>query len=278
MSLDKQIKWARRVAVFFGVSGFLPLGYGIYQHVASPYLFELTDLGTFVGGISGPLWSLGALAALYLGFLGQRKDIRLQEKTFERQRFEDNLYRLLEIYEEEVERLRTEASDGDTNRITAEIESVIEKEALELKAEKYFDHEYYYVDNGAVIDQSGQDVNKLYKTGEVRECTLDKDERRQVVHTVLHSILDQQSSKIDPLLSAHMLIVELIDEARKEGIDITKHLILVDGKTRKSEKRLLYWLTYDIEDNYYSELVDTYGVLRNIEEPDDFTSLDEALV
>ena len=75
-----------------------------------------------------------------------------------------------------------------------------------------------------------------------------------------------------------MLIVELIDEARKEGIDITKHLILVDGKTRKSEKRLLYWLTYDIEDNYYSELVDTYGVLRNIEEPDDFTSLDEALV
>jgi hypothetical protein len=94
------MKWTWRAAVVFGVSGFLPLGYGIFRHVASPYLFSLANLGTFVGGTSGPLWSLGALAALYLGFLAQRKDIRVQEKTFERKQFEDNFYRLLAIYEE----------------------------------------------------------------------------------------------------------------------------------------------------------------------------------
>lgn len=281
MNLDQQIKWVRRAAITFGIVGFVPLGFGIYRHLTSPYLFDLADLGTFVGGTSGPLWSLGALTALYLGFLGQRKDIRLQEKTFERQQFEDNFYRLLEIYEEEAERLRTETTDKEINSVTSAIESTIEDLSLYVKADKYFDHDQYLINDGVITDTSGKQTLDPHLTEKVKEIDLIEDEREKIVHRVIYgTIVDNSEMKVEvnSLMNVHSLLIELLDEANDNSIEVEKHLKLLSGKTRRSEKRLIYWLTYELEDfNSYAELVDKYGFIDSLEEPDDFSSLDDAI-
>ncbi|WP_118839348.1 hypothetical protein [Salinibacter ruber] len=279
MGIGKQIKLAQGIALGFGALGFVPLGYGAYRYIVSPsYLFDLADLGTFVGGTSGPLWSLAAFAALYLGFLAQRRDIelqredmKLQEQTFERQHFEDNFFRLLEIYEEEIEKLRVNTTDGEMNEATEKVERTIKSEALKLKASKYFDHDDYFVGDGNVWD--GRFTDPKSDTSDVANVDLSEKEKIGIVSGVLSALFDHNNTFIFPFLNAHLLMFRLLDDAREKGIDVSRHYALLNARTREEEKRLIYWLTYGNDETAYSEKIENYDFLEDLDMPEDFTDL-----
>lgn len=281
MGIEKQIKLAQGIALGFGALGFVPLGYGAYRYIVSPsYLFDLADLGTFVGGTSGPLWSLAAFAALYLGFLAQRRDIelqredmKLQEQTFERQHFEDNFFRLLEIYEEEIEKLRVNTTDGEMNEATEKVERTIKSEALKLKASKYFDHDEYYLEQGKVRDGREANPVEMWKTQKVKNIELSKEEKIGIASTSLVTLFDHEDTPLFPFLNVHLLMLEMLDESRDKNIDVSRHYALLNARTREEEKRLIYWLTYGNDETAYSEKVENYDFLEDLDMPEDFTDL-----
>jgi hypothetical protein len=79
-------------------------------------------------------------------------------------------------------------------------------------------------------------------------------------------------------MNIHWMLIELIEELDSAGIDVERYLKLLSAKTRRSEKRLIYWLTYSLEGHKYAELIEKYGFIDSLQEPDDFTSLKDAIV
>lgn len=59
---------------------------------------SLNELGDYIGGTAGALWTAAGLFILYLSFDQQKKDVRRQGEIIELQQFESNFYSLLSLY------------------------------------------------------------------------------------------------------------------------------------------------------------------------------------
>jgi uncharacterized membrane protein YidH (DUF202 family) len=101
------------VVIGIGVACFGLERYRNFHHQA------LTDLGTFLAGSTGPLFSLAGLFFIYVAFLGQQlqlklqrkelqetqRQMRLQEKRTERERFESVFFELLNLHNSIIENI-----------------------------------------------------------------------------------------------------------------------------------------------------------------------------
>ncbi|PTX58383.1 hypothetical protein C8N46_11428 [Kordia periserrulae] len=95
---EKTIKKIRFFGWFFVFTGFIFLIVGLY------YWFLIRDdfneVGDFIGGVSGSLWALAGLFFIYIAFLGQKIEIKNQQKELALNRKE------LELNRQELEESR----------------------------------------------------------------------------------------------------------------------------------------------------------------------------
>jgi hypothetical protein len=77
-SLDRQMYWVRVIAVSLVVVGLVTLAWGLQQF--GPTTTDLDGLGSFLSGTVGVVWSLAGIMMIYVAFLGQRRQMLLQEE------------------------------------------------------------------------------------------------------------------------------------------------------------------------------------------------------
>lgn len=290
--IDAEMGLAKLIAVGAGLLGFGPIVYAVQVHLQTPYRFGLAELGTFVGGTSGPLWSLAALAALYLGFLAQRRDSeqqreafekqqKAQTKRFEREQFENTFFRLLDVYEEVSQNLVMEKTNGEVVPIIYKMEHLIERKALHRRTEKYLKHDDFDFaysaerpDKIKFIDVRDESVNYPDHISTTTEL-LDEEEKEEIVreaHKWLHST---NSDKFQDFLNVLVLIIDLFERTDNDQVPVDRYQMLLRSRMKNNDRRIIYWMTYNNVDNEVVYKLQEYE-LSNIEMPSDFTSLDKA--
>jgi len=94
----KTIRIIQSFGWFFVIMGFVFLVVGLY------YWFlkrdDFNEVGDFIGGVSGSLWALAGLFFIYIAFLGQKIEIKYQQKELALNRKE------LELNRQELEESR----------------------------------------------------------------------------------------------------------------------------------------------------------------------------
>ncbi|WP_157815942.1 hypothetical protein [Spirosoma pollinicola] len=84
--IDRQLRWAPVLGWTGFISGFVlyAAGWMIFGTEKS----QMADLGTFLGGAVSSIWSAAGFALVYAAFLGQRRQLLLQEMDLDLQRQE----------------------------------------------------------------------------------------------------------------------------------------------------------------------------------------------
>lgn len=85
-TIDRQVRWMSRTAVVLGA-----VGGALAVWAISTVGFAATNLGTLgtlLAGTVAPVWSLAGLVLIYLAFLGQRRQIVVQEEGIDLNRQE----------------------------------------------------------------------------------------------------------------------------------------------------------------------------------------------
>lgn len=102
--------WSRHwpllaAAAVIGITGLLIGLWGIHQFRPN----ELGHLGDFIGGTVGPLWSIAGLLLVYVAYLAQREQLKIQQdeireagEQVSRQRLETTFFNLLQMHHQLV--------------------------------------------------------------------------------------------------------------------------------------------------------------------------------
>lgn len=132
--LEKNITIYTGIAWSFVLGAIFPLAYSGYNVFVQKQFWEETELGTFIGGVSGTLAALAGVFFVYVAFLGQRisiihqqmelvnnqkelqetrkeiegqkRQMQIQNENLSRQLLENNFYNLLKFYKDGTEENR----------------------------------------------------------------------------------------------------------------------------------------------------------------------------
>lgn len=96
--INRNIKFMKKIAWILVVGGILLMFLGVYKWVFSDKDFN--EVGDYIGGVSGSLWALAGLFFIYIAFLGQKIEIKNQQKELALNRKE------LELSREELKESR----------------------------------------------------------------------------------------------------------------------------------------------------------------------------
>ncbi len=281
---------AKLIAVGAGLLGFGPIVYAFQKHLQTPYRFDLVDFGTFVGGTSGPLWSLAALAALYLGFLAQRRDSEQQREAFEKQQqtqmerfereqFENTFFRLLDAYEEVSESLELSTISG-SYPILYIVETSIETNSIVLKAKKDLGTDKFdvlYSSHDPDVVKCIQRDGKYIYPKDLKGVDLSSKEKRKIVGQEMDWLFNEAWNDVRDFLNVLMLIIDLFERTDKDHVPVGRYHMLMESKMRNIDRRLVYWITYEDRSGYIINKLQKYD-LGDIEMPSDFTSLDKTYI
>ncbi|MCS3698089.1 hypothetical protein [Salinibacter ruber] len=287
--IDAEMGAAKIIAVGAGLLGIGPIVYAVQIHLQTPDDFNLAELGTFVGGTSGPLWSLAALAALYLGFLAQRRDSEQQQEAFEKQQkaqterfereqFENTFFRLLDVYEKVSQPLTLDNAAGAPS-ILRIMEDKIKNAAIRFKARKYLGHDNfvpsYSASNTNVISSIKPENGDQLSPTEVEGVELDEEEKSSIVEDATEWLFNESWNDVKDFLNVLVLIIDLFERTDEDQVPVDRYHMLLESRMEEREKRIIYWITYCDVDNEIVDKLRKYK-LSNIEMPSDFNSLDKS--
>lgn len=112
-NIDKRISWSKGLGIALGITSF---ALAFWPFIVCGGTCAYNEFGDYVGGVSGSLLSLGAMAFLYMTFQMQRRQVVMQqsemiaqaqdkistERIDEIQKFEEWFFNLLKLHNETV--------------------------------------------------------------------------------------------------------------------------------------------------------------------------------
>lgn len=115
-----------KVGIWFGVIAAIILvvfgglawrqGYRAFFGAGNPALGDWGNYGSYLQGTTATLWSLAGLLIIFVAFLAQKQQLKLQQKQFEQQSFENHFFQLLDLHKSIVDDIR-EKNDERQGRV-----------------------------------------------------------------------------------------------------------------------------------------------------------------
>lgn len=255
IKLKKQIKNFEKVSWTFVALGTFAMFYAFYLH--SDYsLNDYNELGSFIGGLVGSIWSLAGLFFVYVAFLGQRQQILNQElellynqaeliatreelkgqkeqmieqnKTLKQQQFENTFFNLYNRYIKALENLNQR-----------------EKEGLEILDSIYDNFQIDYTRNYPIYKQGYRNKTEL-----------------QILSMIFENTMKTKSKYTKPIFLDFIQILDCIDKLCK--INHKYYLDLVIEQLSDKAICLIAYLGLIKEKSKIGELIRQYSIVNYV--------------
>ncbi|MFZ1081599.1 MAG: putative phage abortive infection protein [Candidatus Kryptoniota bacterium] len=235
--LNHQITRFTRIAFFFAVLGFCVVIYGVYKY----YPFStsnLTDLGTFLAGLLGPVWALAGVLFFYAAFLEQKLQLLYQEgemeeqnETLRLQRFETSFFELLKFH----------------NDIVDSLNFSWEVHLQNLHGRNCFETLY-----GLLKDEYEKSLT---------HSALNPNE---IIQLAWRKFFDTYEAKIGHYFRNLYNITKFVDENAPSKDDKIRYVNLIRAQLSTYEQLLLWYNCLDIIGMEFKPLVKTYNLVKNV--------------
>lgn len=250
-SLNNQIKLFSWIGGISAIVALIPLIWAGYQVMQTHSFFKENELGDFIGGTSGTFASFSALAFVYVGFLGQRLQILIQQEELELNRKElQETRKEIEGQKQQLELQNRQFQIQSFETVFFNLIELFEKQSSLVFSENYGDD--------PLIEQLKKFVSQI------RVSIFDarwKDEpvpdRYEIVQNNFDSHFAQGFSRIRTLVGATISVLFHLQRNR-ELIDHAYYLSLFYNLLNVNEQRLIFYSFFSNELHLRSIQRDVY--------------------
>jgi len=249
-NLERQIRFYTRFAWGIVILGLI-IGV-LYFIIPNNSCFK--DFGDYTGGVVASLWSLAGLFIIYVAFLGQKKEIKLQQ------------------YEIKLNRIEIKQS---THELKGQKQQMVQQN--ETIKKQQFEHGFFSLLN--LLNEIGR-INKResFKAIARRYLQYSKDENGNGLKKVLKDDLDRRGYIFDHFFNNFFSVITFIDKNDLELLQRNYYINIVFSQLSNEEFFLLsvyYSLINNPSEkpNFSSEikeLIEKYCLLRNLLHTDYF--------